>query len=116
METALLLIETELNLSILQRFAIWLAEKWCVYPVAQGRVVNVPVDIEHPGKAAVATPFEQIEPGAVVGATDGHVIGHNIDDQSHPVLAQLLHQGDQPRLAPQLRIDCAMVNHVVTMV
>ncbi len=62
-----------------------------------------------------APPFQQIQPPGIIRATHGHVVGHDVEDQPHPLCAQGIDQTPQRRLATQLGIDRCRVHHVVAM-
>ncbi len=108
-------IALQLQLAIRQRLAIGAAEERDENLAMQQGVWRIPVNIEKLRVMAAASEFQQVQPPGIIGAADAHMVGNDIDDQSHAVGAQSRHQPAQGRLAAEFRVDLAMVDNVVAM-
>ena len=87
-QPAVRLVEIQLDVARLQALAIGAPEERREHAAAQGRIRRVPVDVEILGIRAGTTPFEHVEPPAVIVAANAHVVRHDVEDQAHPALAQ----------------------------
>ncbi|VVN12838.1 hypothetical protein PS623_03883 [Pseudomonas fluorescens] len=108
-------IEGQRQFAVLQGLAIIAAEKRQQQLTGQQRIGGVPLDVEEFGVGAASAPGQQALPPGVVGATDGHVVGHGVENEAHAVLAQGGNQAQQSCLATQLRVDLGRVDHVIAM-
>ncbi len=108
-------IQAQFNGALLQRLAIVTAQEGHQQlPFEQG-VRRIPFDVEELRIGAAATPFEHVQPPGVTGTTHGHVVGDDVQDQSHALAAQGLDETLQRRLAAQFRIDAGRVDHVIAV-
>ena len=98
-----------------ERFAIGAAEKRHEHLAAQAGDGRGPVDVEDLRKCAFRAVRQHIEPPAVLVTANGHVVGHDIDDQAHATRPKRLRQGAQRILAAKLGIDLRGIDHVVAM-
>src|SRR5579864_6874338 len=105
---------TERYFTGLQNLAVRPAEDGQQHLAAQIRVRRSPVDVEIFGVAAVAAARQDIHP-PTIAAADGHVVGHDVDDQSKLMPAQLLDQPEQFLFAAELRIDPRRIDDVIAV-
>ena len=62
----------------------------------------MPVHVEEARMRCVSSPFEGTLSPRILRSADAHVIGHDIDDQSHFMRAELLDEASQALLAAEL--------------
>ncbi|RMS12533.1 hypothetical protein ALP75_203718 [Pseudomonas syringae pv. actinidiae] len=108
-------VEAQGDFSGLQHGAVITAQKRQQQLAFQQRVRGIPLDVEEVCVRAATSPFQQVQPPRVIGAADGHVVGHDVEDQAHAVFAQGRYQAQQGRFAAQLRVDDGRVDHIVAM-
>ncbi len=114
-EAALGRVKPQGQVAALQGLTVIAAEEGHQQLALEQRVGGVPLDIEEFAVRAQAPPFQQIQPPGVIAATDGHVVGHDIQNQPHLMGAQGRHQATQGGFAAQFRVDGGRVDHVVAM-
>ncbi len=112
-EAALLRIEGELEVALLQGLAVAVAEERHDELVAGPQ--PAPVDVEGIGRRRQGAPFEHREPPRIVGAADAHVVGHDVEQELQPVALQHVAEADEGLLAAELRVDLAVVDDVVAV-
>ncbi len=103
METAAIVVQLQLQAAFLQGLPIVAAEEGQQQLAFHQRVRGMPLDIEELTVRAQTPPLQQVQPPGVVIAAHRHVVGDDIQDQAHAVLAQGIHQPYQGRLAPPAR-------------
>ena len=103
------------QLSGAQHLGIVAAQEGHQQLTAQQRVVGAPLDIEELGVGAGFAPFQHVEPPGVAVAADRHVVGDDVQDQTHAVRVQRIHQPAQRLFTAQFRVDAGRVQHVVTV-
>ena len=81
----------------------------------QPGIGRIPVDVEVTGVGAGAAVGQHVPPPAVLPPADAHVIGHHVQHQAHPVLAQRGHEVGQVRLGAQFRVQMLEIAHVVAV-
>src|SRR5579871_3425764 len=74
----------------------------------------MPVDIEVRSEGRAGAVLKQIHPPWVF-TVGGHVVGHNIEQQAHPMLLQFLNHGVELFVRPKFRIQMRRVRYVVAM-
>src|SRR5919109_1925211 len=84
------------------------------HPALEIRAKRVPVDVEIGGEWRFLTPFQDIEPPNIV-APDTHMIGDEIEDQTHPMGMKGIDERPKLRLCPDFRVELVVINDVVTM-
>ena len=99
-----------------QRLGIRQAEERGEQLAMQCGVGGCPVDIEIACIATVPPMFEHVQPPRIVAAADGHVIGHDIEDDADPVRLQRSGERPEPRFATRFGIDVQRIDHVIAMV
>ena len=114
-ETPLGGIELERQRAVLQGFAVIAAEEGHQQLALEQRVGGVPLDVEELAVGTQAAPFQQVQPPRVIRAAHGHMVGDDIEDQTHVVLTQRGDQATQRRFAPQFRVDAGRVDHIVAV-
>ena len=112
-EGALLGVELQFEMAVLQRLAVALAEERD-HEVA-ARAEALPIDVEGVGEGRERPPFQHREPPRVVGAADAHVVGHDVEEELQPVCVQRVGEADEVALAAEFRVDPAMVHDVVAV-
>jgi hypothetical protein len=75
---------------------------------------RVPVDVEVSGVRRAGTVFEHVHPPGIVGA-GRHVVGHDVQKQSHAVTVEPFDQLLEFPLRPQLGVDAQGVRNVVAV-
>src|SRR5690606_33391477 len=105
----------QMDIAFCQRVAIGIAEKWREDFVVENGVRYLPIDIEKIGVSALPSPFEHIEPESIIVAADRHMVGNNIDEHAHVVLAQCRHQFAKAGFTAKFGIDGAVIDDVVTV-
>ena len=114
-EGALLGVEYQLEFAGLQHVAIGVTEEGQQHLALQIRVGPVPVDVVEARVAALATPFEDVQPPGVLRAAHVGVVGHEVGDQAHAVFAQAGDQAPQRLFAAQFRVDPGRIDHVIAV-
>ncbi len=104
--------ELQADFSGAQRLVIRLTEKGCEHPARLGRCI--PINVEPGGVRATLAVFQNIPPPGVVGARS-HVVRHDIEQNADASFSGGFSQAAQGRLAAALRIDDAMIDHVIAM-
>ena len=98
-----------LDLQLLQRFAVVLAEH------RQQQLAARPIDVEELGIGRGAAFFQHVEPPGVVGVQHAHVVRHQVHHHAHAVLFQGGDELVQLFLGADLRVDRVVVDHVVAV-
>lgn len=98
----------------IQAFAVRIGQHRQQYLAAQGGVGGAPVDVEAARMRAAFAVAQHVGPPGV-GDVGGHVVGHDVGDQSHAVGAGLVRQAPKGGLAAQFRADLAMVDDIVAV-
>ena len=75
----------------------------------------MPVDVEPAGEAAGAAPCQHVEPEAIGGAADAHVVRHDVEDQAEAVRAEGGRHGAEVGLAAELGVEAGRVGDVVAV-
>src|SRR5262245_60227349 len=75
----------------------------------------VPVDVERPRVRRSGPPFENVKPPRVIGTTDAHVIGDEIQNEAEPVLFQCRTQARKTFVTPKLRVKPIVIDNVVSV-
>jgi hypothetical protein len=112
-EAALLRREGELEVPLLQRVAVAVAQHR--HDELAVGAQPLPVDVEGAGLGRELPPLQHREPPAVVGAADAHVVRHDVEDEAQAVLAERIGQAQESLLAAELQIDRRMVDDVVAV-
>ena len=105
------LVAAELERALGQRRAVGASEHGQEDLAAPG----LPVDVEPGGEAALAPPGQHVEPEAVAGAADPHVVRDDVEDRRQPLGAEGVDHGAEARLAAELGVDRARVGDVVAV-
>src|ERR1700722_5228580 len=98
-----------------QRLTVWFAQERCEDLALQRWLAWVPVDIEEFCEPARTPQTEYIAPPRVFQPARLHMVGHNIDNQSHPTLAQRGDHVAQAVLAAEFRIYPRRIRDVIAM-
>ncbi|MNF87912.1 hypothetical protein D3C84_703910 [compost metagenome] len=114
-KSTVLRIEAQGQGAVLQRHAIVAAEEWQQELTLHQRIGRMPLDVEKFAVRAQPAPFQQVQPPGIIAATDGHVVGDNVEDQPHVLLTQRADQTAQRRFAAQFRVDRGGVHHVIAV-
>ena len=101
--------------SRLERLAIGPAEDGQEDLAAQLIVDRRPVDVEEFRVAARLPVLQHVPPPPILAADDGHVVGHDVDDEAEPAGAQRRDEAAKPLLAAKLRVDLRRVDHVIAV-
>ena len=104
----------ELQLAIFQHLRVIATEKGGQHAAVQQGILDSPVDIEVSGIGARYSPFQYAAPPGV-GVADGHVVGYDIENQTHAFCPQGSYQPLQGCLTAELRVDPGRVDHIVTV-
>jgi hypothetical protein len=115
MEASALGIEVQLQGAVAQRLAVVGAQEGHQQLPAEQGVVGLPLDVEEGRVRAALPPFQYVQPPGVAIATDGHMVGHDIQDQPHVMGAQGIDQLHQRFFTSQFGVDPARVDHVVAV-
>ena len=99
-EAAVLGVVAQGDLAGCQHLAVVAAQEGHQQLAAQQRVVGAPLDVEELRVGAAPAPFEHVEPPGVVVTAHRHVVGDDVEDQPHALLAQGGDQALERRLAP----------------
>ncbi len=114
-ERTMLCVEAQRDFAGLQYRAVIAAQERQQQLAFQQWVRRIPLNVEELCIRAATAPFQQVQPPRVVGTADRHVVGHDIENQAHTVLAQGLDQAQQGRFAAQFRIDDRRVDNVIAV-
>ena len=111
---AALCIPRDSNFIACERFGEWGAQDRQQYPVLQRGIGRLPIDVEGARMSALPAVFENVHPPGVF-ASHRHVIGNDIDNQTHPVCLERRDQFAERILAAEFVIDARMIHHIITM-
>ncbi len=76
---------------------------------------GVPVDVEEVRVGGGGAIFEDVHPPRVLSTLDVHVIRHDIENMSHFMRVQSLHEPDKSLFAAYFRVERVGINDVVTI-
>ncbi len=113
-EACLLVIIGELNASLLQLFAILIAQDGQQQLVAQLRFQGVPVNIEVIRELGGAAIFQHVAPPRIV-FRNGNVVGNNIEHQAHAMRLQLTGEAAEIIQGANLGVELIVVGDVVAV-
>ena len=106
--------EHHLDVLCLQLFAVLVSQDRQQQLVAHLLLERAPVDVEEVGVARGVAVLEHVLPPDRVPA-DAHVVGHNVQQQAHAMLAQCLGKGREALRTAQLWVQPIMPRDVVPM-
>ena len=104
-----------MQLLIFEHAAELIAQDRQQHLATQGFLGRAPVDVEEAGVLRRGSVFQHVLPPAVMRVVDAHVVGHDVDDQPQPLVAQCLGKGVKLLFGAQLRVELAMIDNVVAV-
>ncbi len=110
-----MIVVDQLQLLVLQHLAVLVAQDRQQHLLLELLLGRVPVDIEELSVRRSQAVLQHVLPPQVVRVVDAHVIGHDVQQQSHLVLAELLGEGLEILLRAEGRMNRVMIDHVVAV-
>ena len=114
-ELAFLSIESQFQFTKIEDGAVLISQNWNQNFSLQFILQWLPVDIEKFRIAGGLPIFQHVQPPAVVASHHPHVIGHDVENVSHTMLAQSRHELFEIFCASNLRIQQVVIDDVVSM-
>ena len=102
-------VALELDLALLERFAVMPAEH------RKQQLAARPVDVEEAREGRSASVLEHVLPPGIVGAEHAHVVGHHVEHQAHAVALHRVDELCELSLGADFRIHAVVVDHVVAV-
>src|SRR5262249_8710935 len=82
---------------------------------AQLGLGRLPLDVEEARVGRAGAVLEHVQPPRITVAGDAHVIGHDVEDDSHAPAPERLRHAVERRRAADLRIESVVVRDVVAV-
>src|SRR5207249_1045700 len=79
------------------------------------RLCGRPVDVEEAGEWRARAVREHVPPPAVGARIGGHVVGHEVEDQTHVVPRELRDERVEVRFRAELLVEAAVIADVVAV-
>ena len=114
-EAPQLSVEANLDVAVFEDDAVLIPEDRKQHPLLEVGPCGAPVDVEIFGERRVPAPFQNVEPPGVVGTADGHVIGNEVEDETHIAAMQRIDERGEIFLAAELGIEPVMVDDIVAV-
>ena len=109
------LLEGQHQLPLFQHLAELIAQDGQQNFVSQVRLQRHPVDVEERGVGRTGSVFQHVHPPRIVAGGDRHVVRHDVQNQTHFVVAQLADEFLELLVGADFRIKHRVVHDVVTV-
>ncbi len=107
-------LQTQSDFLILQDLVIGSAQNGLEHPPFQKLIGRMPIHIKKYGIGGGRAVFQDVQPPGVVMA-QGHVIGNDVEEQSHIVRFQGPGQGMKRDLGAEFRVNFQVAGHRVAV-
>src|ERR1019366_9632508 len=109
------LVKLKSQFSTLKFHAILSAEQGYEHFLVQVTAIGVPFDVEPAGVYRLRTPFEDVEPQRIIGATDTHVIRDHIENLSEVLELQRSAHASERSVIAEFGIELRMIDNVIAV-